>query len=261
MTTIAPSRTWLLNLRRESLSYTGCLSLVAGTLEDLFLLRSSYLSPGESARFDSSSVERRRFSFLSGRIAAKSALKGINPALDLTAVDIVEGVFSQPVVHAPDMPGHQVTISHTAGLGGAIAFPEEHPMGLDIESVRPEGDPTIRSQMTEKEKGFHASLPFAPSTGYALVWSMKESLSKVLKCGLMAPFNILELGTMDATQTVILGSFTNFSQYKVLSVVIGDTVVSITLPKRTELDLRFLAEMRSASFQSHREIEPPTAIN
>ena len=76
-----------------------------------------------------------------------------------------------------------------------------------------------------------------------MIWTIKESLSKVLKCGLMTPLHVLEIAEIDCKRPIRVSTFKNFAQYKVLSVVMGDVALSICLPKRTELDLGALLEL------------------
>lgn len=236
----APIQAWDLSLARETGAFVACLCLVSAPLNLLVPLRAQYLSPAEAARYDGFPADRRRFSFLSGRIAAKTAIHRLHSSGARSELEIAEGVFGQPLVRGVREEGCQVTISHTDRMGGAIAFPEAHPMGLDIESIRPESDRTIESQMNSREIALLRGLPLASSTAYALGWSIKESLSKVLKCGLMAPFSIFEIQTIDAAGPVLVSSFVNFAQYQVFSVPLADTVLSIALPKKTTLGLDFL---------------------
>ena len=238
----APIQTWDLPLIRATGRFSAALGLVSAPLATLAPLRGGFLSPAEVARYAGFPADRRRFSFLSGRMAAKAAIGRIHSSARATEIEIGEGVFGQPIVRGGGIAGCQVTISHTDGMGGAIAFPEEHPMGLDLESVRPESDLTIESQMSSREMALLRGLPFDPSTNRALGWSMKESLSKVLKCGLMSPFSIFEVQAIDAKGPVLISTFVNFAQYQVLSVSFGRAVLSIALPKKTNLALDFLLD-------------------
>lgn len=231
---------WDLELGREGGNFSATMCLSTAPLAELLLVRERQLTTAENARLDGIPSERRRFSFLCGRVAAKAALVRLRPGSDPAVTEIAEGVFGQPVVSGANLAGVQVTISHAEGIGGAIAFPEAHPMGLDIETVRPDLDRTIQTQMTAREMELHRALPLASSTGFALLWTIKESLSKVLKCGLMTPMAIFEANTIEASRPVFVTTFANFAQYKTLSVVRGGTVISVTLPKRTEVNLDFL---------------------
>ncbi|MCF6312015.1 MAG: 4'-phosphopantetheinyl transferase superfamily protein [Verrucomicrobiales bacterium] len=199
-----------------------------------------FLSPSETKHWEELPSAKRQFSYLCGRIAAKNALRRLLPAVDSKSIDIEQGVFTQPVVSSATAHGLQVSISHTEGISGAIAFPEKHPMGLDLETICSGEDHTIRSQLTEKEIKQHRELPYAGAVGYTLMWTIKESLSKVLKCGLTTPLSVLEIDTINCDGPVLISTFSNFAQYKGLSVILDDVVLSIVLPKQTDLKLEFL---------------------
>jgi 4'-phosphopantetheinyl transferase len=226
-----------LNLIREDQVFKGCICLENLALPELIALRQEYLSQPELARYDQIPVDRRRFTFLCGRFAAKKALCRMRPSLDPASFHIAEGVFGQPILPSADLHGLQVGISHTDRIAVALAFAEAHPMGIDIESIREDREGAIRSQMTEREMILHRSLPCPESAGYTLLWTIKESLSKVLKCGLMTPFAVLEIDQIDAGRATWVSTFRNFPQYKTMSRIWRDEVLSITLPKRTALNL------------------------
>jgi 4'-phosphopantetheinyl transferase len=229
------TKTWDLALRRPGESFSACLCLVSAPLSALAALRTEYLGPAERERYDRFPADRRRLSFLSGRLAAKAGICRLHPAAVPSRLDIVAGVLGQPVLQGDGAPGCQVTISHHDSMGGAIAFPEAHPMGLDLELPRPEADATIESQMTAREMELLRQLPLPASTARSLGWSVKESLSKVIKSGLMSPFAIYEIEGIEVTGSEFVSTFVNFGQYKAISVSRGAGVVSIALPKGTEL--------------------------
>ncbi len=64
-------------------------------------------------------------------------------------------------------------------------------MAIDIETINSDKDDTILTQLTDNEQKLAASLLSSPSL--QLLWTIKESLSKVLKCGLTVPFELLEV--------------------------------------------------------------------
>lgn len=224
-----------LNLVREDSLFQGAMCLVTLPLSELIARRREYLSETESRRYDAIPVDRRRFSFLSGRMAAKEALRRLRPSLDAWRFEIAAGVFGQPILPGVELHGLQAAISHSDRTGAAIAFPEAHPMGIDVESVCADRTGTIRSQMTPGELQFHRSLPCPECVGYTLLWTVKESLSKVLKCGMMTPFTVLEIEKISPAEGMWVSTFRNFAQYKVLSRIGEIEVLSLALPKRTEL--------------------------
>ncbi len=225
-------------LVRETVVCRAALCRVNLGLAELIATRREFLSDEELARYDAIPVDRRRFSFLSGRFAAKRALSRLRPSLNAASFEIAAGVFGQPVLPASELHGLQVSISHTDGAAVALAFPEAHPMGLDLERFGENRDDVIKEQLTGRERILLRSLPISEAAAYMLLWTVKESLSKVLKCGMMTPFTVLEIEEVRLHQgTTWVSTFRNFAQYKALSRVRTNEILSITLPKRTELSL------------------------
>lgn len=56
---------------------------------------------------------------------------------------------------------------------------------------------------------------------YTLLWNIKESLSKIIKTGLMIDFKILELESIELENGYHVGYFKNFPQYKSVSLIIN----------------------------------------
>ncbi len=234
-----PPRTHVreLCLQRENAGYAAALCLTRATPPELSPWAPHLLHPSERARAATFRAERRRDGFLGGRIAAKLALQRLRPGLDGAGTCIFTGVFGQPIVEGPAAAGLQVTISHAEGLAGAVAFPEAHPVGFDLERIRPELEATIRSQLTSREHALLPGLPFDPATGCTLLWTIKESLAKVLKCGLMTPLSILELESLDASGPTVVATFAHFGQYRTESIVGSECVLSLALPRNTAMEL------------------------
>lgn len=235
------TQVWELALERETTRDHAALCLTTAAPADLAPCGARLLAAPERDRWRQFRSETRGASYLCGRIAAKVALGRLRPAVDGATVAVLEGVFGQPVFSGVEAAGLQVTISHAPRLGGALVFPESHPLGLDIEAIRPEHDETIRTQLTERERDLLRPLPLAPSAACALLWTVKESLSKVLKCGLTASMTLFEVDAIDTTRSTLVSTFTHFAQYRTLSVVYDAHVVSVTLPKKTVASLDFLA--------------------
>ena len=151
-------------------------------------------------------------------------------------ISIHHGVFEQPIVrHSMMNKGVQISISHCDHYGGAIAFPDEHPMAIDLERINPRKKDVILTQCTPEEYKLIQSLPIPEITQITLLWTVKESLSKALKCGLMTPFKIFEVKDVESGPDCFFWTFRKFAQYKVISFVLGNTACSIIMPKKTEM--------------------------
>jgi 4'-phosphopantetheinyl transferase len=194
------------------------------------------LGKNETAYFATLRFARRQATYLLGRYAAKIALSAVLPEPDLTAIEINQGVFEQPIVRCDRNGGWDVTISHTEDVGVALAFPAGHPMGIDLEHIDPGQHETILSQLSEREIGW-LSHPSAERFQFASAfWAAKESLSKVLRTGLMANIRVYDLAEFNLIEERVWeGLFENFAQYKARVWMWSNRVLSIALPKRSTL--------------------------
>lgn len=208
-----------------------------------------FLSSGESLQYESMKFERRRTTYLLGRYAAKQALSSYYNESDLSRIVILSGVFGQPVVEYL-CPSHaNVTISHTQQTACAIAFPEVHPMGLDIESIDGAKLEVLKSQMTSRESDLLVGVKLDEIAGLTLLWSAKEALSKILKCGLTCPFELLAIRSVGEFKDWHEGEFLNFPQYRFQSWIAEGVVCTFVFPGRTQIKTemdQFLAALPMA---------------
>ena len=191
----------------------------------------------EAVYYKTLKFERRQRSYLIGRYTAKKAVAALVQLGDLRNIIIEQGIFSQPVVRCGDERNIQVSITHAEEIGAAIAFPEAHPMGIDLQEINVKRRAVIESQATEVEKEFVKSLPCPYDMLLTLLWTAKEALSKVLKTGMMSPFTIFEMSAVEMQDDLFVGCFRNFAQYKTLSFEIDGHVCSIVYPQKTEIDI------------------------
>ena len=200
-------------------------------------LAMTLLGPTEKDYFLTLRSEKRQKSYLLGRYAAKLALKDLLSEPDLRSIEIVKGVFEQPIVQCKSQAGWGVSIGHTGLLAAGLAFPIGHPMGIDIERIDPTRQETIFSQLSSQEvEWIEQTGPDRDRVATAF-WAAKEALSKVLTTGLMTPlqiYNLTEFSRIDSG--VWEGRYQNFAQYKV-RVWTGSTyVLAITLPQRSMME-------------------------
>lgn len=224
-------------LRRQEACYTGRFASLGA---DAYALLKEYaaniLHPEELAYFKPLPAERRRISYLLGRYAAKRALlPGLgNPAF--ADIRIAPGIFQNPVVCFPMSDPWQVSITHSEAMVCAVAFPAVHPMALDIESIDPERVATMASQCVASELAEAAQLGLEAPSAATLLWTAKEALSKTLHTGLTCPFALFEIQSLDRIGDFeYRGLYKNLAQYRFHSWICGDSVLTITLPKRTEI--------------------------
>lgn len=221
----------------------------------------------EAAYYKTLKFEKRKRDYLIGRYAAKQAVAALLQERDLRSILIKHGVFNQPIVSCGDKHNIQVSITHCDELGAAVAFPEAHPMGIDLQKINTSKREVIESQATEAEKEMITTLLCPYDTFLTLLWTTKEALSKVLRTGLMTPFTVFEMSSVEAQNNYFLGCFRNFAQYKTLSFEKDEYVCSIVYPQKTEIgiDLYTLiakwpalitcSEIRRCTREQYEEIE------
>jgi phosphopantetheinyl transferase len=193
------------------------------------------LAIAEHKRYDSFVSPSRKISFVNGRLSAKLALAAFVPTPRLSDIDIYNGIMGQPLIRHADYHGFQVSISHTADTGLSLASPEGHPMAVDIERIRPSAEKAIVSQLTAAEVALvtHLAMP----AGYSLLWSVRESLSKILKTGLMASASFYEIKDIRSlSEGVFEMSFVHLFQYKAVSFVLDTHVFSVCMPRKSQCE-------------------------
>jgi len=224
----------MLRLKRPHSLFKAYLCISMLSLSDLMGEKNKFLHPVEREYLDSLSFKRRQKSFLIGRYCAKQALSAYFNESNMSDILINNGVFKHPTVQYVSKENIQISISHSNECGGAIAFPEEHPMAIDIEKIDQKKTEVIKSQCTIEELNLIKSLAAADITQLTILWTVKEALSKVLKCGMMSPFTIFEINHTRSESDYFVFGFKNFSQYKCISFIIEKFAFSIILPKKTE---------------------------
>lgn len=199
-------------------------------IKELFILHPDEISHYESLKFD-----RRKASYLLGRVAAKNAISEL-VIEKIQSVLIEFGVFKFPVVKSIKNQNIQVSISHCGNIGVALAFPEEHPLGIDIEKIDKSKVDAVKAVICENEFKLIKSSFLSELIGSTIVWTIKESLSKVLKTGMTMDFKVLEIKSLQKEGTVYISTFKYFTQYKSLSYQVNDHICTIVLPKNTSVN-------------------------
>ncbi|PWK23890.1 4'-phosphopantetheinyl transferase superfamily protein [Arcicella aurantiaca] len=192
----------------------------------------------EYQRYRSFSTDVRKVSFLLGRYCAKKAIASLYNIKSLNQIYIDSGIFNQPIIKLPNIPNMRVSISHDGVSAVALAFPEEHPMGIDIESIDDEKSSEMSTHFTAHEKTLYQGMNHAKNEIDTILWTAKESLSKALKTGLTTGLEIMELETLEKVhQRYFRGTFTHFFQYQTISIIHGNKVITLLLPRKSIVEL------------------------
>jgi 4'-phosphopantetheinyl transferase len=231
-------QTLALAAQREGRSIAFALSLVeASAATDLLALQTEYLQPREIETLSSYRSAQRQSNFALGRWVAKQSILALMPGLDARDVEIASGVFGQPCIRGVPSPP-ALSLTHTLRGAIAIAAAPGHILGVDLESLAVRHDETFLRSLTPQEEHLLSSVE-PPSRAHAgLAWSLKEALSKALRCGFTAPLAVLELKSFDAQDDGSFRAlFQNFAQYQGRAWQLGAGAFAIVLPKNTQLEL------------------------
>ncbi len=222
-------------MKRREGDYSAAFCLLR---QDLLSLEQHFalLHPAERAFYENLKIPRRKQSYLLGRIAAKTAVSTLLEGNDPTSFHIGSGIFDFPVIKGLNA-SIQVSISHCNDIGVALAFPEEHPLGVDIEKIDEQRLQIMKGQLTGEETALLEDCQIASPTGFTLAWTIKEAFSKVLKTGLTADFNVLQINSIERTGQAYTSTFRYFDQCKAVSIHSGNYACTIILPKKTTADL------------------------
>lgn len=228
-----------LKLERPDTSYTAYLVIIQlkkfYTAKDEFL---ETLHPNELKYYNKLIVDKRRSSYLLGRYTAKKAVAEFLNINNLSEIEIASGIFSNPIVRYISHIHPRVSITHDDLYAGSISYPDIHPMSLDIETANQEKITVIKTQLTEKEEKLKTQLNIKEEKFYTLLWTIKEAISKSIRCGLTIPFKLLEVKDLkQENDNLIVCKFENFGQYHSYSYIFANQVISIALPRKTKLHL------------------------
>lgn len=196
-----------------------------------------WFTAAENQSIASFRFPRRRESYLLGRFAAKRALLDCGACQDPREIEIRKGVFEQPL---PVPTTTELSIAHASGAAVALVCALGHPIGIDLElAVRGRID-FLESSFTEAERRRFERLPGPLERSLLVGWSLKESLAKALRCGLMTPLPIMEISTLTSLpDDSVEVEFTNFAQFKARAWRLQDFNLAIAFPKRTRLTAEF----------------------
>ncbi len=180
----------------------------------------------------------RKRSYLTGRDAAKQAITAYAGITDPRTLEVVSGVFNQPIVRGANLHSIGVSITHSESVACAIAFPEEHPMGVDVESIDAGRAAIMERELAGTEIRTIEGSGCGSIIARVVGWTAKEALSKVLRCGLTCPYSLLTVTRVARFEGRLTGEFESFGQYRFESWVCGELVLTMVLPRRTRLTVR-----------------------
>jgi 4'-phosphopantetheinyl transferase len=127
----------------------------------------------------------------------------------------------------------QVSITHCDELGIALAHPEVHPLGVDVERTDKANTEAIKEQLTANELALTLAVPLPQPIACTMIWTMKEALSKILRTGLTMDLKLLEIQSFVREGNLYTCQFKHLIQYKAISCHAGAYVCSLVVPGKT----------------------------
>ena len=236
MVTESINKSFILNLRRETGEFQVYLSFLS---IDNISEASDNILTGKSDRdyYESVHNDNKKKEFLAGRSAVVHSLFLAGYPKD--SITINRGVFGSPYIAGLYSNLPEVSIAHSHGVAVALVFPAGQQLAIDLEKINCDKISrmkAIRSVLTNEELKGIADDPEMSAIPLYTLWSQKEALSKVLKCGLTVPFSVLETITPVVHGEWSEALFRNFFQYRVVSFLFQRKFVfSMVLPRKTEI--------------------------
>lgn len=241
----------VLNLRMarpEGHAQRATLCLARGDEESLLASHKTrpFLHSLEAEYLDGLQASLRRQSYLMGRFCAKNALAQQMGLERAERILVEPGVFGQPLVRAPSHAGVGVTLSHSADYGCALAFDCMHPAGIDMEYPGPRHQRTLSPELSDEERA-RLEQAWRHPGAHTWLWTVKEAISKALHTGLTVPVRFYEVKECERVGVFLMATFSHFPQYKALSFLWQGMLVSIALPRRTQLAMPACPEISPIS--------------
>ncbi|MDD5457171.1 MAG: 4'-phosphopantetheinyl transferase superfamily protein [Candidatus Margulisbacteria bacterium] len=190
-----------------------------------------FLSSNEQSVFNDLLHASRRQTYLLGRYCAKTAISSLKK-IYFKETEIKNGIFGQPLLSASRHLDLEVSISHCGSTAGAFVFPTAYPMALDVEDINIEYTSIISSFLSEKENNLISGSKKHLDVYTTAIWTAKEALGKVLKCGFLAESNIFEIKSFEynSVDQIFKGKFSFFPNWNFLVITAGQTMLTLVFP-------------------------------
>lgn len=209
--------------------------------DDIIFNLQDILHIEEKKKIENSSDSRKR-EFTAGRLAAKNALVQVaGKDISLSQICILNDSQGAPYFTEAQ---YFCSISHNKEFAiAAVSDINELRIGIDIQKQETIKKEMINYYMNTREKRLLKGYlnNYNADYLYTVVWSAKESMSKLLQYG-FALFGLLEIDTIEPLNNYIIIYFKGMKALGVRVENLGNSVVSVATYKRflTKPDQEFL---------------------
>lgn len=170
-------------------------------------------------------------SYFLGRCASGLALQYQENRM--SDIIIRNGVFGQPIISDS---AYDISITHTKKISACIVYDKFYIFGIDAEP---------------KNEDFKEIVQFFDSneielinqygnSSFIIAWTLKEALSKAIRCGISIPLSILDIKKLTPYNDLFICEFSNFPQYKGVSLEWNEYRISLVYPSLQDLEHEIL---------------------
>ncbi|MDR2106915.1 MAG: 4'-phosphopantetheinyl transferase superfamily protein [Holosporaceae bacterium] len=187
-----------------------------------------YLSDNELKRMRSISREKAKICYCFGRVVAKKALGMLIDGLIYRDLDVGNEKSGCPTTGNCDF---SVSITHTDEVAACLAYGKEFSFGTDIEKMNENRIDALRYVISGKEP-----IP-NDLKSLTVAWTLKESLSKALKCGFGLPFEEFELSEFRGNGEFFVCSYARHPEFFGAATVFENNSYAAAFPRELFSDL------------------------
>jgi 4'-phosphopantetheinyl transferase len=222
-----------ITFRRDGHSFLSMLGVITKPFDQSLV---SLLTPAE-LKIAEKYTGTRYSEFVHSRYITKKAVQNLMPDILMNDIQVLKGVFEQPVLEISNCSAsYDVSVSHKDNIAASLVFPQYHPAGIDIDVVAPQNMTALNRMITAHEQHICRE----GSERKMVIYTAKEALSKIMKCGLMVPVHFLEVNAIQKEGTFYSGVFTNFCQYQFISFAGDDHIITMVFPKKSKCTIELL---------------------
>lgn len=227
------SNTLEICMNGEGTAFRACLSVLQeDQCSALVVNCHEWFHPLEWRRINRLTGEKRKMEYILGRGACKLALSILLQHSNVADLIIESGVFGQPVLNFFSDQHPELSISHTDGLAAALVADRGCPIAIDVEKLNGRSVDHLSYGITESDLQQFSQIQFSIDHIYLRAWTIKEALSKVLRCGITAPFSLFDIQSIIfLDQHTLQCRYKNFPQYNCYSWKIDDYLLAMVTPR------------------------------
>lgn len=199
----------------------------------------THFCPEEIEEYQELKHEKKKKEYLLGRYACKLAAGFYLKEKKLQKIKVVQAVVKHPVIKHLSVDTPEITLSHCYPVVVALAHEAGHVVGIDIEQRKASKTRAFERGMTQAEiKLCQKAEDISFDLMANVLWTVKEALSKVIKCGLTVPFKLLEVDKMiRKNENEYCVTFKNFFHLHCYAYILEKHILSIALPIKTKLTI------------------------